>query len=720
MSAPQDTILSLRGFESIVTISNAKNSDVVDSNSEKYGLRNFNSCVDQPSVSMVALTESISMVATCTPGRTSRPSGISVAIYDSAQKKSVYVKHSRRLENGYNAVCLVPVSNGAVVLAVDGLGKLHYCNLASREDGIKKRLLDFKECALNDIHSLFFVNNLTTRVETLSTGTKGSNRNAQGPPLSDPSSPSRKKNRKRKNIGSPCSLVAQEMYVVASCLNAPHPSDAAPIVMYISSTDTTSQQWQCVASSKIPIDSSIVMMTCVTFLSREVCGTLFDTILSIMKCDVEASCGAGVVLMGFRDGSLKASIVHKQIDGTSVSLQTSQVAMLLAGNNQAPLLSLQLITPQLNCDTDSPLLICTREDGSINVLSSTFVHRHSAHCENRIISMQLAAYESSLDVRVTFIVIYDNGRSFLHRASFNVENGSITGWRDDRAQMPLPRGLSFSTSPVYETTSYTECLFAMSQCNGNVLLLKMNYDACRSFVRREVGLLPNDTKSPILVHLQSKDAKNITVQNSLEAKSKKELTIYESLMQKLESVAKDTNNQSIATAISSSMRVSEAMNEIRNATRVSSYIKDEFATLNLDSCKVTTKTALCKQVMKNWDFSAHVMHLSPASSSPVCYRRGRTADTGYTKVLYGGAVQSYASKDSEDDNLSDRSIHIPMDQIDSNMYGTLQMRYKYDKEACYPVKSMIPGESTVAVACQCSSLICSVPISKSGKSVDKA
>ena len=730
--------LSPKAIQSIVTIPTS--SGVNDSSffPSKWARPSTIHGTLRPSVAMITLNShetpfsSVSFVARCTTSRfrSSSQSGggrISIAIHtqfnEGNKRDTVQMKHSKRIESGHKMVCLVPFGDSAVLLAMDTMGELFYCNI---EEGTKKksRLLTMKhcQCLCGNPNDLTFMNTLTPRIDTISQSRKlesADNLNQRS------SSTSSRYDRKRKNRGPPQKSDTDEntidanrrVYVVASCLNAPIPSDAGPIVLCLSSHEVSgSTQYQCVATTKISLDPSTAPMTCITFVSKAMCGRqLWDIIAStaMIREASDVDHVEGVVFMGFQDGSLRVSIVHKTRSLDNTTIQSSHVATLLASYGQAPLLSLQLLSP--SSDDECSLLVCTREDGSLVVLSSTFVHQQSFKFERRVVSMCIADYEySASEVELTLIGVYDCGNSFMHHAFFRVDSGSICDWKEFLYRLPLPNGLSVSMPTCY-TNSPSGCLFTMSLYDGNVTLFKMHPDVCRQPMHTQLMLSQSDEKSPILARFQSKSSTSLE-QTTQKIASTAELSTHESLLKKLESIITNEHDKQVTKVVSPSPTVvPEAIQEIREALRISSYLTSDTMRSNslwrFDGEKVTLNASILRnQNMNNWDTAVHVMTMKPEFlvPNPSCYRLSRKG-LSYAKVLYGGVVQSICGKSPE---------HvISAFTTATNLSGSLQMKYNENKRQ-YPTKTIIdtPLGIGLSSAAKCSSLLHITPIHKSQQS----
>lgn len=730
-------LLPMSSIQSIVTISNNSKEPLKPAVTQRQGRSgsDFNWYRHEASVSMITIPydgKDVTMVATCTPPtlRYSNPSDgrITLVTYisdrNTRKRGTVNMKYSEKGGSQYKAVCLVPKEDSAVLLAIDTTGKLHCCNLSLQESDVKRRILNLRECELNgNNEQLEFMNNLTVRQEICS-GYNGSQaQSTQSSTQCNTSQTPIKKNQKRKR-GDPkknsspvkadpdaSSLSSQGMYVVVSSLNSPLPSDAAPIIMYMSSRSSETNEWECTPSVTIPIDQACIQMKCIAFLSRDRCGALWNSISSVVMKDedLEADCDSGIVLMGFQDGSLRAVIVYNQTPRNgkvNVTLQTSQVATLLAGCGQAPLLSLDLISPPSSCENESPILVCCRENRSVTLISSTLIHQQPTQCDYRVVSMNLLRYDSS-SAALTFLGVYDTGMSFLLRAVFTISSGSVLDWKNERMKLSLPSGQFVTTPRVQYTNSESDYLFAMPQSNGKVTLFKM---LSKIDSHNEGQSSSEDVKSPILAHLsKSNSCGKLMIQQPKATMNK--LSTYESLVKKLQSSAAANDKTSNTNTPKATVSLG-ALREIRDAIRASSYIMTNFgrrsdsAPWRLEGGKITVdENALVKLNMNSWDLATHAIHVHPGFSmpDPVCYRIAG-GGCGFTKVLYGGTVRSIAAGQK---STSDQSteIRVPNRTTATIIYSSLQKTYSSDCKTWYQSKSIVDSPNEIAAAYTSSSVV---------------
>ena len=577
---------------------------------------------------------------------------------------------------------------------------------------------------------MMFINTLTARVERISNPNTTTMQSTQeSMERNDTTSRTPQKNRKRKKHPSKTtrdedSSITSGIYVVASCLNAPLPPKASPIVMYFTA-DTSTHAWQCVSSASLSVDPSYGQMTCIEFVSRAMCADLWELIASGAKKSNDSDwIDEGVILMGFRDGSLRASIVYRKENANDITIHTSPLVIVIPSAEGA-FVSLQLIPSE---DAAFSLLVGCKTNGAIVVISLTCIHHQSIQCESRVISMRVVKFSvSSSNTSLGFVGVYDTGRSFLHRVKFTVDDGWVRDWKDERKLLPIPSsGLSILALTLdHKSNGLDDCMFTMSQCTGNVILFKLHSKACGC---AEIDSMHSDSTSPIQARLLHKSDVSITRKHH-NTNSANKLSTVESLLQKLKSVKIHTDKQSVVSssiATTSSNSSKAAIKEIREAIRVSSYIrsnlvgpKSHLAPWRLDNCKkvVINKTPFTKQDLKNWNFTVHAIEprSSATSQSPCCYRLASGRDRVYTKVLYGGAAQSFSSSDPNEESSNATIIHLPPLKSNTSIFGSLQMRYSDDNRVWHSAKSITdtPLDCNVGAAAKCSSLVHFVSISES-------
>ncbi|KAL7487381.1 hypothetical protein ACHAW6_012984 [Cyclotella cf. meneghiniana] len=617
---------------------------------------------------------------------------------------------------------------------------------------------------------LIFMNTLTARLENASQ--QSSNHNTQDIILSTQesnfsalSSSTTRKSRSRKRKSGPMNNAESTLpcfpartrgiYVVASCLSGPSfLPETAPLVMYLSPTyeqsSPNASRWQCLASTKISMLYDVnVPLKCIVFTSRSICGAaLWECIKSVvlknnnaLNVDSASECDEdeGVVLMGLQDGSLQASIVKKHTipdkttqygtNEAAIKLYPSRTSTLLEANGE-PLLSLQFISPESSCEHNgqSPILVGIGERGLITVISSVktgntdnptlFIFRQAIQCENRMISMQVTECELcgslSSDVVLTFLGVYDCGRTLLHRVEFRLKDRLVLNWKDEKVRLPVPAGMSvYSTTfaPSIRLTSiFGGFLFALSHRSGDVVLFKMNADHYKSPLSYAIKS-PNMIKGPICSLLLSRaDIFSLCDHNKRKSRRKtasptKKHSTRESLLQKLDSAIKCSDLVDYSSCPSIFV-TQKSIREIREATSVlSRYIRNSdrpnysqlpwtiktvsSSTPGVFDCTITKhETVSTNQTETNWDFSFHVIHpcplsmcrtygvLSSAELTPVCYRCSRWSDSAFTKVVQVGTVTSYCSKASKGRQLADTHVQVPSFQP-VFMFVALQMRYRH-------------------------------------------
>ncbi|KAL3783295.1 hypothetical protein HJC23_007964 [Cyclotella cryptica] len=686
-------------------------------------------------------------------------------------------------------------ANTALLLALDTMGKLYSSQLALQnveavrknklqesplhlipvvlnEDGKSKQRRHTKggESSMRGSSGpLTFMNSLTARLESASQ--QGPNHDAPAPISSTQesifsalSSLTPKKSRSRKRKKSPSKNAESSLtscfpartggiYVVASCLNGPaFPLEAEPLVMYLSATyeqsSSNSQQWQCLASTRISgIEHLNVPLRCIVFASRSICGAAFwKSIKSVMResnnaldVDSVSECDddGGIVLMGFQDGSLRASVVNMHptpgetakhgTKESSIKLHASRTATLLEANGE-PLLSLRFSSSESRCDDGQwPLLIGVGEHGVITVISTDktrntdnpqlFILRQSIQCGNRMISAHVTACEfcstSSSDVTLTLLGVYDCGKTLLHRVGFRLEGRLFRDWKDEKVRLPVSAAVSVHGATMTPAIRLSRCfdgfVFAMSRRVGDIVLFKMDYDHYKSPMSHVINPL-NKIMGPICSQLLSRANSSFSLLHHTKRKSRRKIaspteerSADESLLQKLDSVMKDSDV--IDSSSSPSMFVSQkSIREIREATSILSRhignltrpsypwtikITASSTPRVVDCTILKNETASSAQIETCWDFSVHVIHSCPQSFCPtfgiprsnelipLCYRCARTrSDSAYTKVVHGGAVTTYGGTTSKSRQASDMCVQVPSFQP-VFVFLALQMRYSH-------------------------------------------
>lgn len=710
-------IVPLRDIESIVTIANGNHTIRTSS---RFSLLKTSM---HPSVSIVTL-HGASLVVTCLPPsyQSANPSGnrISIAIYTpNGIRGNVRMKHTPTLKSGYKATCLVPKRDYVVLLAIDTIGKMHCSNIVP--DGGNSRRIDINACDTNNHQeSLMFMNTLTACMERVSlknsqpTSMQNTQESVKRDLSATPKS-SRKRNHSLKKTTSEGSLNTHGIYVVASCLNAPMPSYATPIIMYLTA-DVSTLQWKCVSSASLLIDPSYGPMTCIAFVSKTMCADIWELILSDAKESKESDLvDEGVILIGFRDGSLRASAVYRKgsVEG-DITISTSLFETLIH-NDEGAFVSLELIP---SGETTSSMLVGCKTNGDIVVFSSTRIHRLSVQCESRVISMHVITYKvSSPDLTLAFVGVYDTGRSFFHHVTITIDDSCIRGWKVEKRLLPIPLSILSVVVPyVCHSNDRRDCMFAMSQCSGSVILFRMHFEeVCNS---TEI-----DTESPIQTRLLRKSDVSMTRKRH-NTKSAHELPTVKSLLQRLKSVVVHREKQCAHSSASSSHSPEAAIKEIREAIRFSSYIRGSSMGLSghlppwrRDGCLVIINSApFMKECFKIWDFAVHAIQVrSPSSSrNPCSYRLAGERNPVQTKVSYEGVAQSFGKRDLKHETANDKVIHLPSLQPKASIFGSLQTRYSDSERVWHMAKPIVDTslDYDVAVAAKCSSLVHFIPISE--------
>ena len=635
---------------------------------------------------------------------------------------------------------------------MQSLYEKHYNKATDFLNDIKKDSSNFVEEKPSS--SLRFMNTLTARLEGshATNNAAVSNRQESTNSLSATlGSASPKKSRKRKVMksepeSSP-SNVTRGIIVVASSLNSSAlPSEAPPIVIYQYLTMNAREgsnisHWYAVTSPISGLDQVHTPMKCILFASRSACRALWQSItFAIVEQSGVSSngledCDEGIILMGFGDGSIRASIVYKRgsttlddSDKQVVNLWTTPATILLEGNGE-PLLSLRLITPKSCEEEKAPILVGVGENGSVVLLlsktegqsqdtgrSKLLVSRQSIRCNHRFISVHVIEHEiagnstpSSSDVELTFLSVDDCGITFFHRVVFTLgKNKEMINLEDDRVCLPISNVVAVNGPYLYEV-NHSEMSdkfsFALSRRSGDVILFELTrefkFHATKSSSRSR-GLIHSyihsTAKGSVAQSKHPRNTSGITVD---------EKPIHQILLKRLESAMRTSSNNAASSeaSLSASLNTQQSINEIRDATSFSSYIIHNFVRNNselpwrvkmatsskpgaVDCTILPNEKLFTKQMLKSRNFTIHVMHsclcsLSPSLGpdscneiAPVCYRRGWSDDCAHTVVLYGGTVTSYDNRVSKTMRIESMRIQIPSLRPVS-MFSSFQESYRH-------------------------------------------
>ena len=508
-----------------------------------------------------------------------------------------------------------------------------------------------------------------------------------------PINSSKSNGRKRKHSPASCkaedAITPERIYLVASSLNdSLLPSESPPIVMMLSSSIDESQDVRTcrlagLACTTVPgLDHIDVPMTCIFFASRSKCGPkIWDGILLAMRSSIDAEamtpgdsqqkeCDEGVVLMGFQDGTLQASLVatNRACASSNVTLDIGEATTLLRLSSNEPLISLQLLPTSLPFGSATPFsqppfLVCVGALGTIISLASTHADtpRFSIGYtiepyRGRWLSAKCVGYRF-LDKTgeigdLSFVGVNDTGQIFLHRQLIpgNRNGGEVNDnkrFEERIVRLPIPAGMASSICAFPEqlfatpNSSCTYVTYTISYPSGKITVIRMPITqgifANQPLPSRQ-RCLHHGASSSILSALTGKDSSEHQhlYANKIETprvKPQRGSSRLQSLLQKLESVsAKQKKNESMRHVDSISRRLEHATKEIRDVTRIAAYVKNSrsshssspirFETVQLMNgvleCEVACrKLQLTRQSATTWIPSVHILQSCMHGISPM-------------------------------------------------------------------------------------------------------
>ncbi|KAL3763489.1 hypothetical protein ACHAW5_010881 [Stephanodiscus triporus] len=451
--------------------------------------------------------------------------------------------------------------------------------------------------------------------------------------------------RKRKH--SPASIKAEDattperIYLVASSLNDYLlPSESPPIVMLLSSSinesqDVKTSRLKGLAWTAVPgLEHIDVQMTCILFASRSKCGPkIWDGIVSAMRSSTDAEVTApenleqkgseeGVVLMGFQDGTLLASLVAttRASASSNVTLDIGKATTLLQLSSNEPLISLQLLPTSLSfasaaSSSQPPLLVCVGALGKIIMLASPpelLDKKSQADTPKFLIDYTIEPYGGRwlsvacvgyrfLDTtgaigNLSFVGANDTGQIFLHnlfipgnryKGGVNDNSGQSIGCEENCFRLPIPATMASSIyafpDQIFATTnsSCTYVTFTVSSPSGKTTVMRMPITqgiSANQPLPSHRRCLHHEAKSSIFSALRGKESsehkqgygkKIITPLGNSQHGSSNLL----SLLQKLESASANQNKNEARQKVDSISRQLEyATKEIRDVTRIAAYV----------------------------------------------------------------------------------------------------------------------------------------------------
>jgi len=649
-------------------------------------------------------------------------------------------KSSSSSPAAYATVCIATttIQHQPILVAIDSSGVLHTCPIKKHQKPQTKQvnsLLDMQECKFtitrgstpkgkkskpnksttsNDEELqplLSQMNTLSARMEESIEQYTDNKELSLPSPASTTSqsptkttSPSKKKGRKRKHSPSKASQDIDDtsnthkIHLVASNLNGQVlPSQYPPIVMVVSSSNS-SEQWSGIAWSKISgLEDVHVPMTCIMYSSKAKCGSkIWNSIISMMESEEqenkEQECDEGIVLMGFEDGSLRAAIIttnttNDEQQASSINIGNTKTLLQLSCNE--PIISLDMFTSK-----SSPTLICVGALGSIVTLShdkkdEAEIPKFIVQCPLKLCSGRLTSIacvgcqspDNSEEKYQMFVSINDSNQSFLHRVCLNGDNHVEQACR----RLPIPaRMTALSIHGFPNLTGGDTTLFTVATATNKSIVMKIPLS--------EVKANDSTTNSSMLSLLNGRSSVAATRTSSQQKNQiKGKSSTLQSLLHKLD-LASTANNKSRMQPLSDSIdqQTKDSMKEIREVTQVAASISNPSSKPLPMQCEVkhlksgrvsivAEEMPIAKQTTaSSWITSVHIMQSCPQalssmlrphstkSMTTLCFRRNKSGKP--TRVVYGGTATSH----SGNNNIIDVTMN---DYIPISAYASLSMVY---------------------------------------------
>jgi len=630
----------------------------------------------------------------------------------------------------YSTVCIATTTNQSILLAIDTSGILYTCPI-KREEPQKKQgnsLLDMQECQFNttirgkksksnksatsDDEELQLLlsqmNTLSARMEEPNKQCTSNEELSMSSPASatlqsptKTTSPSKKKGRKRKHSPSEAAHdinIDERIHLVASTLNAQVlPSQSPPIVMVLSSSNS-SDQWSGMAWSKITgLEDVYVPMTCIMYASKAKCGSMiWNSILSMMKSEEqenkEQECDEGIVLIGFEDGSLRAAIIttnttNDEQQASSINIGNTKTLLQLSCNE--PVISLDMLTSK-----SSPTLLCGGALGSIVTLSQdkkdeAEMPKFIVQCPLKLCSGRLTSIacvgchtpDNSDDKYEMFVSVNDSNQSFLHRVCLNGDNHVEQACH--RLTIPA-RMTALSIHGFPNLTSGDTTMFIVTTATNKIIVMKIPLS--------EVTANDSTTNSSMLSLLNGRSSVAATRTSSYKKnQTNGKASTLESLLHKLD-LSSTTNNKDKMQPLSDSIdrQIKHSMKEIREVTQVAASISClasnplpmQCEVNHLESGRVgivAEEMPITKQTTaSSWITSVHILQSCPQALSSMlrpqstksmitlCYQRNKSGSP--TRVVYGSTATSH----SGNNHIIDVSMN---DYRPVSTYASLSMVY---------------------------------------------
>jgi hypothetical protein len=445
-----------------------------------------------------------------------------------------------------------------------------------------------------------------------------------------------------------------------------------------------------------------------------------------------------LVLMGFEDGTVRASYVATTTNQTTVgllngssskfNLDVGNATLLLQLSSNEPLISIHLLSLS---SSQSPSIICVGALGTIITLASTTdlmqEDTDNRHCDNtyKLFSvdykiepyggrwLSLTCVECVTTDKITklsFVGVNDTGQTFLHCICIPRRSQQQDSGQEDAEQkiyrLPIPTNMaqSIQSAQIVNTGNHirtSHISFTLTSPSGMTTLMSMPIPQSEFITGQPMHR--HDTNSSILSVVRSEPTldQHHTPRERIHHRPSK----LSSLIQHLDLASlKQSKNETRQEFYANCKRLDHATKEIRDVTRIASILSDpnsspmQFVALQYKN-GVMDSEALYRNVLQpskqnsssniEWIPSIHIlqsrMHglsplLRPQSITemlPLCYRAKKPNDGKQIKVLYGGMATSYNGYDF-DTNVGDGTMKIRIPTTDLtpvSIYASTSMIY---------------------------------------------
>jgi hypothetical protein len=605
----------------------------------------------------------------------------------------------------------------AAILAIDVEGKLHVHHHVEKNESngpdANNHLFDMELCFSNEVdvgnqkspkrgrkskapasaqsdptssYPFTSMNTLTARMESVTANNSKPYTSEKNSQESLCSTPKRKGRKRKATTPSKRDEGGRAAYVVASSLNESHllPSQYPPVIIRLSFDESDpghESKLERVSWSKIPgLEHVNSPMACITFASRAYCGNqLWGTLVSLMRYDKGqdragiyiGDVDEGIVLMGFRDGSLYATTV---ING-----EPGHASKLLQFNSGGePFLSLQI----LRTESAEPKLMCVGALGTLAIIDSdkngaVKVDMKRLPFYGRSCSLACVGYHKSASngTDLSLIGTNDTGKTYLYQLFIKCKE-STERQAGNNLQLRIMIRVPISCGNVSSGARQFE--FVWSSQIGKVSLIRIAPDMKIKLATR--------SKQSLLATLRKKEISCSLPPNRI-AQETNAVSKYETVTQTVKA-AISTKHETVdvhSSVVSLDFHSNQATKEVRDAIRIVSLSSSNAppiqCTINASNTAQGFDLGMKNEKIpasSSWYHSVHTISSSmilPESikdMTPLCYRRTRD---GLVKVLYGGSSASLSCQNSS-------SMHVPMyDFAPVSVYASLSKIFIENRHA---------------------------------------